>query len=596
MTDHKQVYPELPAKLHDFRVFLVAVWRSLGLADPTSIQLDIARWLAEGKRRKIIQAFRGVGKSWITSAYVMWRLRLNPDLKFLVVSAGKERADNFTTFCMRLMSQVDVLKCMLPNKNGRSSKSSFDTAGTVADHAPSVKSVGIFGQLTGTRADEIIADDVETAVNSLTQSARDKLSEAVKEFDAIIKPGGIITYLGTPQTEQSLYDVLALRGYEKRIWPARYPDHAKLATYGDSLAPIITACLKNDSSKSGTPTDPERFSYEDLAERELSYGKGGFALQFMLDTALSDAERYPLKLSDLIVADLDNDKAPEKMVWSNAMQCRLELSSVGFGGDGFYCAGQTSGEFVPYGKRIMAIDPSGRGADETAYTVLYERDGYIFLMESGGLKGGYSPDTLESLANIAKCHHINALIIEANFGDGMFKELLTPILLRHGVKAAVSEVRHNTMKEARIIDVLEPVIAGHRLIVNRSVAEKDFCSSGRVGENAYRFMLFYQMTHIMKEHGALAHDDRLDALAIGVAYFAESMRQDTEKKIRQRHERELKKELDVFIYGRRTPYLKDGSPKFFLPELTALADNGEVTLFGSNSILNLSKDIRSRKH
>ena len=580
MTNSCGIYPPLPEKLKDFRVFLMTVWRSLGLANPTPIQLDIARFLAEGKRRKVVQAFRGVGKSWITSAYVMWRLRLNPDLKFLVVSAGKERADNFTTFCMRLMNQVDVLKCMLPGKNARSSKSSFDTSGTVADHAPSVKSVGIFGQLTGTRADEIIADDVETAVNSLTQTARDKLSEAVKEFDAIIKPGGIITYLGTPQTEQSLYDTLILRGYEKRIWPARYPDESKLLSYGNALSPIITIPLEKDSTLSGMPTDPARFSFEDLAERELSYGKSGFALQFMLDTALSDEERYPLKLWDLTVTDLDLEQAPEKITWSNLPQYKLDLASVGFGGDCFYGASYLSPKSVPYKSRIMAIDPSGRGKDETAYAVLYERDGYIFLMESGGLQGGYSPETLDILAKTAKNHKVNAIVIESNFGDGMFKELLSPILLRHGVKAQVSQVRSFAMKEARIIDVLEPIIASHRLIVNRQTVENDFRIKGCLGETAHRYMLFYQMTHIMKERGSLAHDDRLDALAIGAAYFTESMGQDSDEKAKHRYERELKEELEIFVRNGKKSFNKSNPSKWlFSPSFTALADKNGINIY-----------------
>jgi hypothetical protein len=40
-----------------------------------------------------------------------------------------------------------------------------------------VKSVGITGQLTGSRASLIIADDIEVPKNSLTHTQREKLSE-----------------------------------------------------------------------------------------------------------------------------------------------------------------------------------------------------------------------------------------------------------------------------------------------------------------------------------------------------------------------------------------------------------------------------------
>ena len=186
----------MPEKLADFRVFLTLVWRHLNLPDPTPIQLDIALYLQHGPRRKIIEAFRGVGKSWITAAYVVWRLRQNPNLKFMVLSASKDRADNFTTFCMRLINEIPILQCLIPRADQRCSKLSFDVGPARADHAPSVTSKGIFSQITGGRADEIIADDIEVPNNSFTQSMRDKLSEAVKEFDAILKPGGTIVLMG----------------------------------------------------------------------------------------------------------------------------------------------------------------------------------------------------------------------------------------------------------------------------------------------------------------------------------------------------------------------------------------------------------------
>ena len=115
----------LPKKLQDFRYFLIVTWRHLNLPDPTPVQLDIAEYLQYGARRKIIQGFRGVGKSWITSTYVVWRLRMNPQLKFLVVSASKDRADNFTTFTMRLINEMPILADLIPRDDQRNSKVSL---------------------------------------------------------------------------------------------------------------------------------------------------------------------------------------------------------------------------------------------------------------------------------------------------------------------------------------------------------------------------------------------------------------------------------------------------------------------------------------
>ena len=95
--------------LSDFRKFLFVIWKHLNLPDPTPVQYDIACNLQHGDKRMIIEAFRGVGKSWLTSAYVVWLLYMNPQLNILVVSASKSRSDDFTTFTLRLINEIEVL-------------------------------------------------------------------------------------------------------------------------------------------------------------------------------------------------------------------------------------------------------------------------------------------------------------------------------------------------------------------------------------------------------------------------------------------------------------------------------------------------------
>ncbi len=227
-------------RIKNFKNFLYLCWKHLNLPEPTPIQYDIADYLQSSDKRLVIEAFRGVGKSWITSAFVCHQLLLNPQRNILVVSASKSRADDFSTFTQRLIGEMPLLSHLIPRDNQRHSKISFDVAPALASHAPSVKSMGITGQLTGSRADLIIADDVESANNSQTQLMRDRLGETVKEFDAIIKPEvGRIIFLGTPQTEMSLYNDLEERGFKTRIWTALYPDKKQRIGYGHKLSDII---------------------------------------------------------------------------------------------------------------------------------------------------------------------------------------------------------------------------------------------------------------------------------------------------------------------------------------------------------------------
>ncbi len=542
--------PKHPVQ-EDFRKFTYVVWKHLNLPEPTPVQYDIAQYLQHGPRRSVIEAFRGVGKSWLTSAFVCWLLLNNPQLKILVVSASKERADAFSTFVKRLINEIPMLNHLRPQDGQRDSVISFDVGPALPDHSPSLKSVGITGQITGSRADVLIADDVEVPNNSATQMMRDKLAEAVKEFDAILKPGGRIIYLGTPQTEMSLYNKLPERGYEIRIWPALYPDLNQIIKYQGRLAPMVTLALEKDSNQQGMPTDPRRFGEADLMERKASYGKAGFALQFQLDTSLSDADRYPLKVGDLVIQNLNPTMGHLKLAWAAAPELTVnDLPNVALTGDRFYRPMWHSDDMSEYTGAVMSIDPSGRGKDETGYAVVKQLAGNLFVTDAGGISGGYDESTLEALATIAKRNQVKYIIIEANFGDGMFTQLLKPILGRI-YPCSVEEVKHSTQKEARIIDTLEPVMSTHRLVVDQRVIQRDFETAKDI-----KYSLFYQMTRITRDRGALVHDDRLDALAIAVAYWVEAMARDNNKAASeiksQAIDRELKKFMTQIIGQRPT--------------------------------------------
>ena len=532
-------------KLKDFRNFLFICWKHLNLPDPTPVQYDIATFLQNKPKRGVIEAFRGVGKSYITSAFVCHTLLLDPELKVLVVSASKVRSDDFSTFTQRLIHEIPILQHLRSREGQRQSKVAFDVGPALASHSPSVKSVGITGQLAGSRADLIVADDVEVPNNSMTQSMRDKLSESVKEFDAILKPEGSIIYLGTPQTEMSLYETLPERGYSVRIWPSRFPTNEQKVRYGDKLAPLIA-----ESNKIGEPTDPLRFDDEDLTERELSYGRSGFNLQFQLDTSLSDADKYPLKLNDLIVMSLDGEKAPEKPVWSKDPEHKLtDLPNVGLPGDGYYSPQTKIGEWLEYTGSVLSVDPSGRGRDETGYAVVKMLNGILYVTECGGLQGGYKQDNLQTLSVIARRNNVNLILIESNFGDGMFMELWKPIL-RKVYDVTMEEVRSNIQKEKRIIDTLEPVMNQHRLVIDPQVIEKDIQTvQNYPSESQAKYMLFHQMTRITKDKGSIVHDDRLDALQMAVGYWVEQMATDAEKEVDVRKERLKDEELERFVAG-----------------------------------------------
>ena len=539
-TDHEMADLR---QLKDFRNFLYLVWKQLNLPDPTEIQYEIADYMQHGDKRAVIQGFRGVGKSWICSAYVVHQLLLDPSKNILVVSASKTRADDFSTFTLRLIHEMPLLKHLIPQDKQRFSKISFDVGPAPASHAPSVKSLGITSQLTGSRADIIVADDVEVPNNSATQMMRDKLGEQVKEFDAIIKPldDAKVIFLGTPQCEDTIYRQLTERGYQTRVWPAQYvtPDQ-NMKRYDGHIA---ECCINIDNK--GKSTEPLRFSDVDLAERKVSYGSAGYALQFMLDSNLSDVEKYPLKISDLIVMSLDTELAPERLVWAKDPDLEWDgsIPNVGMTGDRFYRPMKTLGKHIEYTGTVMSIDPSGRGKDETGYAVVKMLNGYLYVTAAGGVQGGYSEETLKFLSMTAKEHKVNEIVVESNFGDGMFVELLKPVL-RKVHACTIEEVRHSTQKEKRIIDTLEPVMTGHKLVVDPKVIQNDYeTSQVYPKDHALKYQLIYQLTRITRDRGAVTHDDRLDALSMAVGYWSQQMAQDASERILERKDEDIRKEL-----------------------------------------------------
>ena len=530
---------EIHPILRDFRNFLFLTWKHLNLPEPTPVQYDMAKYMQDSPRRCVIQAFRGVGKSWICSAFVCWKLLNDPDLKFLVVSASKNRADDFSTFTKRLINEMEILTHLTPKENQRGRNVSFDVALAKPSHAPSVKSVGITGQLTGSRADFIISDDCESLNNSLTQSMRDKLSESIKEFEAVLSPNGKIMFLGTPQSEMSIYNELGVRGYDTKIWTARRPEQSKLHKYQNKLADFVIS----NTERSGDPVDPERFTDIDLKEREASYGRSGFALQFMLDTTLSDKERYPLKLSDFIVMDINPNIAPVSLAWAGSQEYACEdLPSVGFTGDKFYKPMFKSEQFADYKGSVMAIDPSGRGKDELGVAIVKQLGGNLYVLVCTGKSGGYSNDNLEWIAREARNHNVNHIIIESNFGDGMFTQLLKPVVNRF-YPVNIEEVNHSKQKELRIIDTLEPLLNQHRLVISPQLIRQDFDTTDA------NYQLFHQITRITKDRGSLRNDDRLDVLSIACAYWVEQMAVDTDRQEKDHREELLNKELENFIEG-----------------------------------------------
>jgi hypothetical protein len=532
-----------------FPLFLTLVWKSLDLPRPTRAQIAIARYLQDGPKRLQIQAFRGLGKSWIAAAFTLWILFRDRDKKIMVVSASKQRADDFTIFCQKCLIEISWLNHLTPQDDDqRWSRVSFDVRGCRPAQSPSVKSVGITGQLTGSRADLIIFDDVEVPSNSATDLMREKLLQLVTEGESVLTPkeDSRIIFLGTPQTTFTIYRTLRERNYKPFVWPARYPK--SLVGYEDILAEDLQRDIDEQGldQLSWKPTDT-RFSEINLLEREQSMSRSNFMLQFMLDTSLSDALKFPLKLSDFSVIPLDAARGPSDLVWGADKETLLDLPAVALPGDRWHRP-KATGEFIPWSETITAVDPSGRGKDETVSIILSQINGFIYIRDIYATQDGYSDATLREILRRSKQFGSKTCLIESNFGDGAIMELLKKHAIEMKVGMNFEETRATTRKEDRIIDTLEPVLNQHRLIIDQRLITWDYQSNNDMApEERLPRMLMYQLTRMCREKGAVKHDDRVDALALGVKYFQDILAISSKEALIQEKRREWDNMLTMFI-------------------------------------------------
>ena len=529
----------------DFREFLVDVMEDLLGFTCTDMQLDIANFIQVSGRYIMVQAQRGEAKTTVTAAYAVWTLIHNPGARILIVSSREDMANEIAGWVIQIIRGMPQLECMRPdtNEGDRCSIKNFDVHYSLkgAEKSPSIKSLPITGSMSGARADILIADDIETPKNSQTEVQREHLRELTKEFTSICSNGRII-YLGTPQSIDSIYNSLSDRGYDIRIWPGRYPTEQEEVNYGGLLAPYIRDRMTSDASLRtgggmtglrGKPTDPQLIGETSLTSKELDQGPAYFQLQHMLDTRLSDADRFPLKPEKLVVQTSNFDRAPIVIVRAPSEDRLVDLPR------GYplrrqmrlYRPGSVSSEHVPWQGTLMYVDPAGGGknGDETAWAVTSFAAGYIWLRGVGGRAGIVDDRMYEYLTGIVKKFKPQRVFVEKNYGNGALANVWQPLVYKEH-RCSFEEPWSTGQKELRIIQTLEPIMGSGRLIVDSDVIEQDWAECQRYSpdiRNSYCMM--YQMSRISSARGALLHDDRLEAVSGACAPWVENLRQDRDK-------------------------------------------------------------------
>lgn len=524
----------------DLRNYLYVAFRELGFGEPTCRQYEAAHWLQHGPPLLMVQGFRGMGKSLVCCVSAPWVHLWWKDKRIFVLSAADPKALANAQLIRRVYEEVSCVRHLRPGggKRDRDSAHAFDVAGAPPAMDTSVRAGGISGQITGFHSDLLIPDDIETPETSDTPGKRLKLRAKTTEFGPVLNPYGRTWVLGTPQCEDSLYNNFPQRGYTIRKWPSEFPDRARLQAYGDQIAPSIKEEVEAAPELEGEPVEPRRHPRQVLDHARHQFLTAGYTLQYLLDTTLTDAERFPLRLRDLVVMDVDSNVAPEQVVWGSSPELQIaDIPCLGRDGDVYHRPMQLVGDWLPYTGSVIGVDPAGRGRDELAWCVVKILNGQLFLADWGAHMDGF--EALPHVAEAAARHQVKTLVTESNFGGGAFTKLLADAL-RDVHPCRIEEVTHTTRKERRILRTLEPIMMAHKLIVDGGALRRDYeLAQERGGDTWIYRSLAYQLTRLADQPQCLPHDDRVDALAIAVNYFAARVEGNTGRFLERR-----KKELE----------------------------------------------------
>lgn len=533
----------LQVEYANFSDLMYDIWMEMIGVEPTDIQYDIGEFLQnKAFADKMVQAQRGEAKTTITGAYAVFELIHDPSTRVLIFSAGSKMSTQIASWVIQIIMSMPQLACLRPSTSisdgmrQRTAVDGFDIHYALKgpEKSPSVACLGITSNMQGHRADLLIADDVESSKNSYTELMREQLANYCKDFPSICSNGRIV-YLGTPQTTNTIYNSLPAQGFKVRIWPGRYPTPAQLSNYGEHLAPLIRARMAADPSlctggglngDQGQPTDPVMFSEEALTKKELKQGTAYFQLQHMLNARLADEDKYPLKLESVLFMALDYDKAPGSLTYGPRPDLAIPVPSALDLPYKAYRPARIHEEYYPYAMKVMTVDPAGGGqnGDETGWAVLGFLHGYVFVLGCGGVPGGHDEDKMLTLARIAMRHQVNVVVAERNYGNGAYTTLLTTALRTVGFQCRVEEVYSTGQKELRIADTIEPLLGRRRLVFNEAMLKEDVASLEKYALGQRRgYSFFWQFCYLTRDKNALRHDDRLDALAIGIRFLVDSL-------------------------------------------------------------------------
>lgn len=424
----------------------VWIWNRLQGRDLPVLHRTICDWLdrrwRDRDRRLLLQAFRAAGKSTLVGLFCAWLLRVDPNIRILVLAAEQDLAGRMVRNVKRIIERHPLTSGLKPDRADQWASDRFTVQRSLEQRDPSVLARGIGANLTGSRADVIICDDVEVPNTCDSAGKRADLRAKLGEVDYVLTPEGTILYVGTPHSYYTIY------AEEKRAEAGE--EAAFLEGYRRLTIPIL--------SGDGQSAWPDRFDLSKIDQLRRRHGEAKFQSQMMLRPVnIAGARLDPDRMRiyddqpDLIerngetVLMLDGERMRSASAWwdpaygATARTDSSVVACVFTGRDGRYRLHRV---------QYLTVDPQSE-LDEAR-------------------------QQCRAVVRFIRRNHLPSLTVETN-GIGKFLPgLLRQALGEARVPCAVLEHHSRDNKDTRILSAFDAALAAGQIACHRSVMETPF--------------------------------------------------------------------------------------------------------------------------
>ena len=428
----------------DFKIF-VAIWNQQRMDMKTpAIHLKMINWLEhswiEKDKNLLLLAFRSSGKSTLAALFAAWLLYRNRDLRILVLAADYSLAKKMVRNIKRIIERHPLTHDMKPKKADQWASDRFTVNRHTVLRDPSVAAHGVTSNITGSRADIVICDDVEVPNTCDTAEKRAELRARLSEINYVLGDGrGTQLYIGTPHNYYTIY------AKEPRIEIGEGEEF--LQGFKRLEIPLL------DSS--GNSVWPEKYDIEDIRQIKRQSGPNKFNSQMMLKPLNISEGRLDPSLLRLYDEQLDYTKELQTLFLGQ----KKMISASGWWDPAF---GSTHGD-----KSVFAVVFT----DEEGNYYLHRLE-YITVHAEKGQNE--ATQQCRRVAAIARELYLPSLCVEIN-GIGKFlPAILRNELVHAKAPCSVQEISNTRPKDIRILESFDAVLAAQRLYIHRSILQTPF--------------------------------------------------------------------------------------------------------------------------